>query len=264
MEDDKVLKSLEEIGIEEKPARVYLATLELGGDIASVIARKANIERVNTYYILESLAKQGLVYTGLKDGKRIYVAHSPKKLATIAEARLKQIKGLMPELLSLEGTNEMKPKIKFYEGIEGIKQVWEETLNLPGGTETLAYSSPDLINQTLGEEWVTDYIKRRTEKGITQRAIIKYSESAVEHQKNDQNEGRNTILVPEKNFPFQNQVGVYGNMTVIISYKDLIGVIIESKYVTDTQRGIFELAWLGAKEANRAEMGTGLGLDPKK
>lgn len=254
MEDEKILKSLEEIGIEEKPARVYLATLELGGDVASAIAHKASVERVNTYYILEQLVKEGLVYTGEKDKKRVYVAHSPKKLITAQEAKLKQLANFIPELLSIEGSNKIKPKIKFYEGVDGIKQIWEETLNLPRGTETLAYSSPDLIHQTLGDEWVEDYLKRRAEKGITQRAIIKYSDSAVEHQKNDKNEARKTILVPEKNFPFQNQVGVYGDMLVIISYKDLIGVIIESRYVVDTQRAIFELAWIGAREVNNTDL----------
>jgi hypothetical protein len=35
---------------------------------------------------------------------------------------------------------------------------------------------------------------------------------------------------------------------LIISYKELLGVVIESAEIARTQKAIFELAWLGAKE----------------
>ena len=38
---------------------------------------------------------------------------------------------------------------------------------------------------------------------------------------------------------------------MIASYRDQMGVIIESKEIADTQRAIFELAWLGAEKENR-------------
>lgn len=254
MEDEKILKSLEEIGIEEKPARVYLATLEMGGDVASVIARKANIERVNTYYILESLAKQGLVYTGLKGGKRIYVAHTPKKLATIAEARLKQIKGLIPELLSFESISGARPKIKFYEGEEGIKEVFNETLELPRGSETLAYASYQTVYTHL-EEFVPDFIKRRAAKGITQRVIVEDTPQTRQNLvANDKRDLRETRLVPKDKFPFEvDQINIFGDKMFMASLKDLIAMVIESPTIARTQRAIFELAWIGAGQAQRRE-----------
>lgn len=253
MEDERILKQLSEIGIEEKPARVYLAALELGGDVASVIARKANIERVNTYYILESLAKQGLVYTGLKDGKRIYVAHSPKKLAVIAEARLKQIKSLIPELLSFESASGVRPKIKFYEGEEGIKEVFNETLELPRGSETLAYASYQTVYAHL-EEFVPDFIKRRAAKGISQRVIVEDTPQTRENLlANDKRDLRETRLVPKDKFPFEvDQINIFGDKMFMASLKDLIAMVIESPTIARTQRAIFELAWIGAKEYQKS------------
>ncbi|OQB06669.1 MAG: hypothetical protein BWY19_00017 [bacterium ADurb.Bin212] len=246
---DKIVEKLAGIGIEEKPARVYLATLEIGGGLASEIAQKAGIERTHTYHLLEQLIREGLVYRSEKGNKLIFMAQSPKKIGQLIESRLEQAKNLIPELLMLEGSNTTKPKIKLYEGIEGIKQLFEETLDLPRGTETLAYSSAESIHDYL-KEYVPQYLKRRVRKGISQRAIAENSEEAREHQKMDAEESRQTRLVDRNKFPFKNEINIFGNKIMIASYRDLMGVIIESKEIADTQRAIFELAWLGTRDAD--------------
>ena len=53
--DAKLQKILENFGLEAKEARVYLAALEVGGGGVLEISRKANVERVNTYYVLDRL-----------------------------------------------------------------------------------------------------------------------------------------------------------------------------------------------------------------
>ncbi len=68
-------KKLEEIGLNEKEAKVYIATLELGEGSASEIAKKSEVNRATTYFILEKLIKMGLVSTS---NKEIYKNLSPK------------------------------------------------------------------------------------------------------------------------------------------------------------------------------------------
>lgn len=247
MENSKILKDLEDIGLAEKHAKVYLSALECGGDVASAIAKKAGTERVNTYYILEQLAKEGLVYSGLKNGKRIYVAHSPKKLALLAEAKLRMVKGIIPELLRFESLNQTRPIVKFYEGVDGIKEVFNETLELPRGSETLAYASYQTVYTHL-EDFVPDFIKRRATKGISQRVIVEDTAQTREGlQANDKRDLRLTRLVPKDEFPFEvDQINIFGDKMFIASLKDMIAMIIESPTIARTQRAIFELAWLGA------------------
>ena len=45
----QLLKLITTLGLADKEARVYLAVLELGTDMASRIAEKAEVDRVNTY-----------------------------------------------------------------------------------------------------------------------------------------------------------------------------------------------------------------------
>ena len=54
-------KKLEEIGLNEKEAKVYIAVLELGEGSASEIAKKSEVNRATTYFTLENLMKIGLV-----------------------------------------------------------------------------------------------------------------------------------------------------------------------------------------------------------
>lgn len=242
---DKIIEKLKQIGIEEKPARVYLATLEVGGGLASEIGKIAGVERTHTYHLLEQLIQEGLVYRSERGNRLIFVAQSPRKIEKMIEGRLEQAKSLIPELLMIEGSNTTKPNMKLFEGIEGIKQLFEETLELPRGTETLAYSSYELDTDYI-DEYFKNYIPRRVKKGITQRCIIDDSPRSRELMKCDKQELRKSRLIDATKFPFKNQINIFGNKIMIASYRDLMGVIIESKNIADTQRAIFELAWLGA------------------
>jgi len=59
---DQFLPLLQEQGMSEKEALIYLVTLELGSAPASTIARKANIKRVTTYAILRDLERQQIAH----------------------------------------------------------------------------------------------------------------------------------------------------------------------------------------------------------
>jgi len=50
---------------------------------------------------------------------------------------------------------------------------------------------------------------------------------------------------------FSNEINIFANKVMIASFKDQIGVIIESADVAKTQRAVFELAWLGAEKYNQ-------------
>ena len=60
--DAKTLEfKLKELGLAEKEAKVFLASLELGSSAVQEIAKKAEINRATTYVIIEKLMKKGLM-----------------------------------------------------------------------------------------------------------------------------------------------------------------------------------------------------------
>lgn len=59
-----------------------------------------------------------------------------------------------------------------------------------------------------------------------------------------------TRLVDKERFPFTNEINIFRNKMIIMSYADLLGVMVESEVIAKTQKSIFELSWLGASVAD--------------
>ncbi|NCA94062.1 MAG: transcriptional regulator TrmB, partial [Sphingobacteriia bacterium] len=115
-----------------KKADVYLAVLELGSGTVIEIARKSEIKRTTVYDILLDLEKSGLIYQTTKVNKRLFVAEDPEKLKKKLEEKERVLGEMLPQLRSLYNIKGIKPKIKFYEGKEGLRQVYSDTLNYGG------------------------------------------------------------------------------------------------------------------------------------
>ena len=75
--DISLLITLQEYGLSEKVANVYLTILELGTNIASTIARRSEIKRVTVYTILDDLKKKWIVNEITKDDIKYYSVISP-------------------------------------------------------------------------------------------------------------------------------------------------------------------------------------------
>src|SRR5665647_1049926 len=119
---------LEEFGLTERQARVYLAALELGESGVAEIAQKAHIRRSGTYYLIESLIEDGLFYQSIKDDKRYYSAIEPKKLLETAKHKHELIEKSFGDLQAIAKLSTGKPSIRIYEGLDGIKKAYEKML----------------------------------------------------------------------------------------------------------------------------------------
>lgn len=250
--------ALVQLGLKDRQIEIYLALLQMGEGSIQEIAAKTKIKRTTVYSVLDTLVQKGLVTFLDKGWHRAYFAENPKKVLVYfkdqkqnIENQEKKFSEVLPELSGLYNVSATKPKIRYYEGVEGLKLIYEETLLLKPKEEMLAYGQAELIYKILGDEWVESYLARRRKAKIFQRAIVEDSPLAQAHKKNDSEENRETILIPQDKFPFVNEINIFGNKLSIVSFKEQMGVIIESADVAKTQRAIFELAWLGAKSLNK-------------
>jgi sugar-specific transcriptional regulator TrmB len=126
--------TLEKQGFSPLEARVYLATLELGQAPASRIANKVNENRVTVYSALEAMKKRDLMLTVTKNKVVHYTAISPKSLLKNMQEKADLLTEAMPELLAISTLFNEKPSVQFYEGIEGLKLLYEDMLNYPETT----------------------------------------------------------------------------------------------------------------------------------
>ena len=233
-------KIIQDNGLSEKEAKIYLANLEVGTNKVSVIAKKARLNRVTTYDILERLLEKGLSSLIIQDGQKVYTALDPKLLIRRSKEKVKQLEKSLPLLKKLSSKTD-HPKIEYFEGLEGIKQVYTDTLSAK--TEILNYASSQLIRE-IWPEYDEQYVSKRVKKKIFLRGIAPYDEYGIKVAKENKAAHRDIRLVTGEEFDFSNEINIYDDKVSIISLKhDLVGIIIENEDIANTQRIIFKMAW---------------------
>ncbi|PIR48595.1 hypothetical protein COU80_02695 [Candidatus Peregrinibacteria bacterium CG10_big_fil_rev_8_21_14_0_10_55_24] len=242
---------LTELGLSEDEARVYLALLELGGSYVSAVAKKAKVHRVVCYKILDDLTRKGLVSAFTKNGMKHYAVTSPEIIVQKQEERLRKAQDLLPELLSLTNALAYKPKIEYYEGVEGIKNIFEDTLLAE--EEILGYTNLAAIPKVVPQAFIRNFAERKISKGIKTRMLSPNLPEAITYLKTYYPREYDlslteVLFVNPKQYFFEYEINIYGNKVSIFSLNpdELIGMILESNVYANTQRAIFQLAWLGA------------------
>lgn len=241
---------MEKMGLAGKKVDVYLAALELGGASTIEIAKKAGIKRTTCYDILLDLKRDGLVLETAKGKRRLFVGEDPEKIQKELKRKELMLLEVLPQLKSIYNVKGEKPKIRFYEGVEGVREVYSDTLRYSG--EFLAFGSEDII-RVVGEEWMNNFIKRRIKKGVRVRAILPKTDYISEklHQ-NDPAELRSTKLLDKNKYPFSIEIDIYGHSWVsMISARETMAVIIESAEIFNTMKCIFEVLWDNLPEIER-------------
>lgn len=237
-------KSLVNLGMEEKEAKIYLALLELQESTITDISRKSGVKRTTVYHIIEALLARGFVARVARKKEQLYFAQDPQRIITELEERQKKARALMPELLSVMNTLDTKPKIKYFEGIIGVKEVFEDTLRHPE-SEILSWWPYPYLN--LGEEYFWEnYNPRRVENRIWIRSLVPDTEENREMSlKLKEKWITRTKFVRDDAFSsFDIEIKIYGKKKVgIISYQEDLGIIIESKKIFEGVRAIFEALW---------------------
>jgi HTH-type transcriptional regulator, sugar sensing transcriptional regulator len=233
-------KILENIGLTGKEAKVYLAALEIGSNPVSKIGAKAKINRVTTYDILEKLTKKGLISSFTKAKIKYFTATDPEIVVQEYQKRIADLEKSLPDLKRLNGET-THPRVRYFEGLEGIKGIYRDTLT--SKTEILNYGD----SKEIRTHWPTydeDYVMERANKKIYLRGIALDDDHGKRVQHSDEKYFREIRLVAKEKFDFSNEIHIYDDKVAIISFKDeLIGMIIESHEIANTQRALFKMVW---------------------
>lgn len=245
---------LQTLGLTHEEVDVYLAGLELGETTVQLLARKAGVKRPTTYKILDKLIENGLFYQTLKGKKRYLNAENPDKIKSSLKKKEADLNRILPELKSIYNISDIKPKIKFYEGLAGAISVYEDTIaSTKEGDIILNYTSIKNLFKIFPKEYAEEYFKKRTAKNITVKVITPDCEETREWQKNASKEMREIILISEKEKLFSGDTEIYGNKVAFISYEEnFMAIVIESKEISNMQRFLFNLAWNNLDSKNDA------------
>lgn len=238
---------LKKIGLSANEAAVYIASLELGASSISEIARKAGIQRPQMYQIIDGLSEKHLISKAIMGKRSVYIAETPAKLKELLKEKLGLVDNILPELVALENISSLKPKIRYIEGVSGIKDAYlgavgakEKQLIAFVGVESLTQRS-----RALEGFWDGEFKSKRKKNGVIGKIIIPDNKAGKDFQKKDDQNSRESRLVPASTYNFPAEILAYDTTVVFISYtkKEEFALSLESEAIAKTVKMIWKIVW---------------------
>lgn len=233
---------LEEIGLTKSKAVVYMAALQVGTGSVQEIASVAKLPRTTTHEVVSQLLQMGLISYSNKGRKRTYSVENPERLLRLLKEKEEKVVEALPSLLSIFNTKGDRPTVRFFDGVEGVKTVFEDTLTVKDKVLRGIISMEDLY-VTPGKEFMDSYVKRRIDSKIWLEVVRSRGKEVDSNWLSSGKELRELRYAPEK-LVFPTTMYLYDNKIALIgTKKENFGMIIESSELFLTQQNLFQLLW---------------------
>ena len=240
---NEIVETLENFGLNEKEARIYLTLLPLKKATAYVVSVQSGIKKSTTYNILEILVNKGFALKIPSDDKNYYIAKSPKECFFAAREKLISIEEILPELLAMQKSDEEKASVSYYEGMNGIKESYHRIFKNVKDKEIVGFyahgkeSPKDLVEAW---DWWT---KKRKERNIRVRGITTKDVSNEGYLTEQEENLSNIKALPPEEYNSNISVEVYDKFTQIISSRSMQSILIEDNDIANVLKQIFEMVW---------------------
>lgn len=245
-------KILAENGLTAKESAIYLAALESGEATMSGLANKTHLKRTTVYDVVASLADRGILSVTKRKGIQYVSALAPRSLIERFKNAAKDAEGLLPHLLELSYSSPLKPKMRFYEGIEGLKEILRD-MSFSNSGQTIGFSDYTKMPKELFQFIQKEVVPRRKEHKNFVRLICPRKETNLKIQKDDALHFREHRIVdlpdPET---MDLEILLYSHTKVgFLCYEDEgdFGIVIDSPSVFKMLSSAFWIIWNIAEKA---------------
>lgn len=136
MDDDELIRALEEIGITSSEIKVYLALLELGQSTAGPIVQKSRTADSKIYVVLNKLIEKGLVASFKQEGRRHFKSNEPTQILRYLKEKQEQLRlqqrkvqAILPFLTALAKEREPETEAVVFRGTKGIRTAFNDLVD---------------------------------------------------------------------------------------------------------------------------------------
>lgn len=238
---------LEQSGLNKSEVKIYKRLLEYGESTPPKLSELSGIARQNTYAALKTLTSKDLIEISNRRKKLTYRAQHPNKLVELIDKKVnetkivqKSIKANIPELINIFGLTNNRPGIVYFDGLEGIKNIYLDGLRTKPKEVLVFRSSHD--DEKLGQ-FLNSFKKRRALNG-TKTRMISQTKVTKEIINTDKQLFIQRKYIPDEIFHLDTEVAIADNQVSFITFdKKILGFVITSREVAQTLKIIFESLW---------------------
>lgn len=241
---------LEELGLSEAEAKVYLGLLDTGSTLAGPIIKKTGLHRGTTYQILQRLKEKGLVSSIIKGKKQHFEATNPERLLDVLMEKEEKLQGILPKLKARSEASKEKQEVTVYYGAKGVRSAIDKMLEelRPNG-EYHDFGVSGLFRDVMGTYWDL-FQKRKKTYGIKSHVI--FNENVRE---------KNPQLLKDYFGEYRFHPQEYASVTDTLIFKDTVilliwtasppvAVVIKSRDNARSYLNQFKLMWSYLKDQN--------------
>src|SRR3989344_2896150 len=243
MATNKFIPTLIDLGLTEKEASVYLMALSIGPTTILKIAQAAGLKRTTVYSVMETLKQKGLMGVEVRGWKELYIALDPAAVKQVLKKRENQYIAILPELTAMYNLRGGGSFLKYYEGLEGVKNVYEQLLrDVQPGSDYLIIS--DIATWLKADEkFFSDFANRRAQLPIKTRMLFQDSADARRYKKFEKNLNADIKLLPSDTKLVTNAVIIPQRLVIHQMIPPIMATVIENESTIQMQRQLFEVIW---------------------
>ncbi len=250
--EDKSLDYLRKAGFSPGESKVYLSLLELGISTSGPIVSKSGVSTSKVYKILSRLIKKGFVSYLVKNGVRHFKAENPEKLKELFDLRQKELDSLkkgideiLPSLISKSDLANKKSVTLVYEGIDGLKSVFDNSLKELQRGDAVYISGVTKTTEEI-RNYFLHYFKKQTKIGFKVRCI--FDESARFKAKERKNKLSEFRFLP-KGMLTPATIDTYHDKTIfsVSNPNYILTIVIKNQEIAESFKTQFEALWKLAK-----------------
>lgn len=236
-----VIEQLEELGLSQHEALIYLSVLKHGESSAGIILDDVNLHREQVYRALKRLVDSGFLTSFEKRKRSYYSAIDPAVLVNQTKAKVAVAESLQPYLKEL---HQKKPQIiRVTEGEEAVKLQLEDII------ETLGEGGEYLVLGGLGQQYydsIGKYIslfEKKLNKKYIKGRILAYEGSV--YPINTSFGEHISVKKIKRPADFPTSTVIYGNKVGIdlLDPQNTAIITIENDKVAESFKQTFEALW---------------------
>lgn len=249
-----ITRVLENIGLNPKEVKIYLALLKLGSATVSEVSKETRYKRTTIYPFLDNLKSKGLIDWGVTRYNRKAKPRDPKQLLRFARAKERKYGRAV---LSLEENFKEINKhyiqdlsdveVKYYEGKKECREMLLELVKAK--REIIGYSSW-MKYPFIGEKWCHKLEAKIKNKGLKERKIVSGTEHNLYHSKEYVKEPDYNLqfffkFIPPKKEFIKVDIYLFNDIKMILSFKSVKpnGIYIRNKDLVQSDKAIFEVLY---------------------
>lgn len=245
-------KLFEQLGLSEQAYRIYAHLLENGPASARTLATNLAVPRPSVYDYLALLIQKGLVIERIESNKKLFQADDARNLSHLLTQKidsLKEEKGRLDELLPrlLQETHSIEPKIRFYSGVEGVRQVLNDMIMWYRDIDTWALWPIGDMLQILGAEYHAQMNRRRIRSKLYTHGLWPYAQKVSLRENPFLGVGKEfyrEIRTAPKGMTWNMGYWIYADKVAFVSSrKETFGFVIHSKDFAEMQKAQFKAIW---------------------